>query len=403
MKSFQKILLLTWILLLSACNLLPFASPFESREDNSFSPLWLLLLGGSSSGSSRSSSPLAFVTSFVFNSGGDGELYLFRKSTTDCSLTRLNIYAVGENAFDLSYRDNVLYVSNDRSANVSMFRLDSAAQSLTSLGRVTQQSPGTSQAVPYGIAIHEDGWVFITDGSTDSNTHGSIGRFSRNSSGSLSHLDPAYVDTGAGSRMWFPALSKDSNYLYASRYDNATLQQYSVSSSSGALTALGTPTIATGNNPWEVVVHSSGSFLYVSNYGSNTIGQYSINQTSGQLTQIAAPIASGTNPIGIAVGEKFLYAGSFNNGNAGGVYGYTIDQSTGALTATAQGSIALSAPGVYGLQLDRDERCLYVARSNYAGGSADLAIYNVDQTTGALTSAGTIPAGAGPRFIKFAH
>lgn len=395
-------LLFSLLSLISSCSLLTQLNPFAAEEESSFSPLWLLLLGGSSS-SSTTSHQYAFVTSFVFNSGGDGELYLFRKNSTDCSLTRLGTYAVGENAFDLTYRDGFLYVANDRTANISMFSFQTGTGSLTSLGRLTQSSPGTSAAVPYGIAIHPDGWVFIADGSTDSNTHGSIGRFSRSANGTLTQLTPAYVDTGAGSRIWFPALSRNGNYLYVSRYDNATMLQYSVNSSDGTLTALGTPTIATANNPWEVVTHKSGNFLYVSNYGSNSIGQYSINGTSGQLAQIAAPIASGTNPIGIAVGEKFLFAGSFNNGNAGGVYGYSINQSTGALTATAQGSVALAAPGVYGLQLDRDERCLYVARSNYSGGSADLSIYNVDQSTGELTAAGTIAAGSGPRFIKFAY
>lgn len=365
---------------------------------------------GSGGSSGSSTTQYAFVTSFIFNAAS-GQVIVFRKNADNCGFTQLATYAVGRNAFDLAYDfDGFLYVGNDGDGDVSMFSFDKSNGTLTDRGRVNQSSNGDA-SVPYGIAIHPSGFVYIADGSRSGSLTGSIGLFNQNSTtGVLTAQTPAFLNTGG--QMYFPVLSTNGNYLYVTRYDTDQVYQYSVNSSTGALSALGTATIASGNQPWEIVAHPSGNYIYVTNHdadnsGTDSISQYSINSSTGQLSQIATAVTSGNNPIGLAVNQNFLFAGSFGNNVgtvSGGVYGYSINQSTGALTATAQGSVALAAPGVYGLQLDRDGRCLYVARSNYNTTSAggDITIYNVNTTTGELTLHGNIAAGNGPRFIKMA-
>ena len=86
---------------------------------------------------------------------------------------------------------------------------------------------------------------------------------------------------------------------------------------------------------------------------------------------------------------RFLY---LQNGNQGGVYGFALDQATGALTALP-GSPYLTANG-NALTVDASGRFVYVAKPSTPTGVITLAI---NQSTGALTAvtgspvAGTFP------------
>jgi len=62
---------------------------------------------------------------------------------------------------------------------------------------------------------------------------------------------------------------------------------YSRNTSTGALTALSTPTIATGTTPRSITISSDGTSVYATNYGSNTISMYSRSTSfaTGVFTQ----------------------------------------------------------------------------------------------------------------------
>jgi 6-phosphogluconolactonase len=343
-----------------------------------------------------------FITSFQHNTAGT--LFVFRKSATACDLSQVSTHGLGTNPFDLTYdQRGFLYVANEGSATVSVFQFNRHTGVLTALGSpVSQAGPATT--MPYGIAIHSSGWVYVVDGQNP----GSIGYFQQNqTTGALTQLSaPSHLAFGAGNRVWFPAIFGSRNHLYATMYDAGRVNLYEVNTGTGVLTAHATPFVAAGTNPWEIVFHPTGNFIYVANYGSANISQYSVNSSTGLIAAIGpATVAAGTNPISLAVGTNYLYAGSFNGGGAGAVYGYSINQSTGALTATAQGNLPTGTPGVYGMALDKDAACLYVARSDYNGTNdgEDVRIFSVNQSTGALTAAGSVAAGAGPRFIKVAY
>jgi 6-phosphogluconolactonase (cycloisomerase 2 family) len=61
---------------------------------------------------------------------------------------------------------------------------------------------------------------------------------------------------------------------------------------------VGSPLIA-GTAPESVTVDSSGRFAYVANAESNNISVYTIDQTTGALTAVGTPVAAGTNPISV--------------------------------------------------------------------------------------------------------
>jgi len=96
-------------------------------------------------------------------------------------------------------------------------------------------------------------------------------------------------------------------YLYIAAQANTTISAYTVTQSTGALTANGNA-VATGAVPSAIALTPSGNALFVANSGSNSISSYSINSDS-TLTPVSGTTATGTTPMGLAIdsGGKFLF------------------------------------------------------------------------------------------------
>ncbi len=98
------------------------------------------------------------------------------------------------------------------------------------------------------------------------------------------------------------------------------------------LTPIGTPTTTGGTGAAIGAVDRSGRFFYVSNRGSNSIAAFTIDQTTGALTAVAgSPFATQAQPSGIAFDPSGKYLYVPNNG-AATVTAYAINATTGALT-----------------------------------------------------------------------
>jgi len=83
------------------------------------------------------------------------------------------------------------------------------------------------------------------------------------------------------------------------------------------------------------VVDPNGKFVYVANAIENNVSGYTIDSTSGALTAIVgSPFATGLSPDSVTVDSsgKFVYTANIG---ANTVSGYTIDPATGALTVIA--------------------------------------------------------------------
>jgi len=77
-------------------------------------------------------------------------------------------------------------------------------------------------------------------------------------------------------------------------------------------------------------VDPTGKFAYVANNGSNNVSAYTIDPTTGALTAITgSPFSAGSLPQAVAVDPTGKFAYVANRG--GNVSAYTIDPSTGAL------------------------------------------------------------------------
>ena len=125
--------------------------------------------------------------------------------------------------------------------------------------------------------------------------------------------------------------------------DPTTITAYSIDPVGGGLTNTGVGgSIPGGTGVDHAVIDPSGRWLYAVDYGLNMVFAYSINQSTGALTAIGAGVATGTGPIDVLVtpDDQFLYVIN-NTGNS--VSAYTIGV-IGALTAATSPTTILNGP-----------------------------------------------------------
>jgi 6-phosphogluconolactonase (cycloisomerase 2 family) len=130
-----------------------------------------------------------------------------------------------------------------------------------------------------------------------------------------------------------------------------------------------------------VTVDPTGRFAYVANFDGANVSGYTINASTGALTAIAgSPFPAKNSPVSVTVDPtgKFAYVANYGAGN---VSGYTINVSTGALTAIA-GSPFPAKNSPVSVTIHPAGKFAYAA--NYGGGN--VSGYNINATTGALTA-----------------
>ena len=132
-----------------------------------------------------------------------------------------------------------------------------------------------------------------------------------------------------------------------------------------------------------------GQFAYVANFNSNNVSAYTINPSTGALTAIVgSPFTAGSFPRSVAVDPSGKFAYVLNEG--GNVSGYTINPSTGALTAIA-GSPFTTGGDPRSMTMNPSGKFAYVA--DFTG---NVLGYTINPSTGALTNIAGSPFAGGP-------
>lgn len=157
--------------------------------------------------------------------------------------------------------------------------------------------------------------------------------------------------------------------------------------SGGALTKVQNVPLAAANG-----VAATSSTLYVAD-GTTGANAYSINSSTGQLTALGSALAAGTTPSNIAVAPSGAYV-FITSAGSNDVSAYTVG-STGALTAVS-GSPFSSGTGPAAVTVDPSSRYVYVV--NKTAGS--ISIFTISTSTpGALSASGTATAGSSPNDV----
>jgi len=172
----------------------------------------------------------------------------------------------------------------------------------------------------FGIAVHPSNkFVYMPDGPQ-------ILAYSIAANGLLQAIAGSPFNLPGGSALKFTPNGK---FAYTNRG-----AEYSVNTTSGALTQIGTATL--GNLPFDVALSPSGGFLYIPNFNDATISAFTVNQTTGALTSIAgSPFAAGDigpSVVVVSPNGKFLFVANASSGGAGSNSVFNINSTTGALT-----------------------------------------------------------------------
>ena len=190
------------------------------------------------------------------------------------------------------------------------------------------------------------------------------------------------------------AVSPDGKSAYAANYQGSSnsVSQYNVKSGTGTLSPKTPATVSAGSGPISISISPNGRHAYVlNNYGSN-ISQYDINPHSGALSPMSpATVATGFNAFTIVLSPDgtSAYVTILGSPGAVGVWQYTIDPSTGALSSKTPTVVATLNP--LRIAISQDGGHAYVGD----GFSNTVCQYNIDSLTGTLSpmNPATVPSG----------
>ena len=162
----------------------------------------------------------------------------------------------------------------------------------------------------------------------------------------LTPNDPPYgvVAPGSGPRHF--AFHPSGKFAYVCNELTSGITAFNYNATAGALEEIHTlstlPEPVKGNSTAEVQVHPSGKFVYVSNRGHDSLAIFTIDQTTGKLTAAGHQKTGGKTPRNFGIdptGQFILAAGQSTHD----VHVFRVDQATGQLTATGQ-SVKVGSP-----------------------------------------------------------
>jgi 6-phosphogluconolactonase (cycloisomerase 2 family) len=241
--------------------------------------------------------------------------------------------------------------------------------------------------------------------------------FTVSSSGELTLLSDS-VSTGSAP----VAIALDPHFHFAYVVDSAGgigpggVSQYTVNAGSGALAVALLPTtggaalpstpVETGVSPAAIAIDASAAFVFVANQGSSppgtgctptpfvcvpSISVYTIDSVSGTLTEVKqqlpptcpttqvtpCPLPTTTTPNALATTGNMLFVA---NAGAASVSAYTFDAS-GALTAAGTTPAGLNPSA---MQMDASAKFLFLADA----GASQVAVFSIG-SSGQLTAVGS--------------
>src|ERR1051325_277423 len=185
------------------------------------------------------------------------------------------------------------------------------------------------------------------------------------------------------------AATHDNKFLYVTQFQNNQISSFIISPASGVLTAMACPTIpATDVQPLKIAINPAGTLLYTANQVGSVSG-FSINSTTGCLTAIATtPTDATARGITIDQSGQFLYVVT----GGGGIDAFSIG-ATGALTRLA---LAGFDSGTTTMLAVKAVPTFEVLMATDGGSTNNLRTFNINTSSGVLTPIVTTTPGSSP-------
>jgi 6-phosphogluconolactonase (cycloisomerase 2 family) len=195
---------------------------------------------------------------------------------------------------------------------------------------------------------------------------------------------PPVLPSSAGNDM----VVVNKKFLYLPQNDTLTIQAFSIDHISGTLTAIsGSPFASAGAD--SITSDPAGRLLFAGNRTTGQIAVFQINATSGALVPApGSPFAAFNLDFATVLAVdgtgKFLYVGQ--NIPSLPIYGFAIDQTSGALTPLASSPLGL---GVAGVRADFTGK--FAIGLTGISGDNHLYVFSINATTGQLTPVANSP------------
>jgi 6-phosphogluconolactonase (cycloisomerase 2 family) len=281
-----------------------------------------------------------------------------------------------------------VYVVNSGSNDISAFSVDPGTGALTAV----PGSPFAAGTSPRALALYGDDLLYVANSGSDNISVYQLDQ----SNGALSPLANCVIcplSTGAGPSAM--AIDPSNRFLYTANAGGSTISAFDASDLAAAP---GSP-FSSGSSVSTLAFGAGGKFLYAVHASGATaaIVGFTVrprwdqngnpDPNAGALASLAGfpqPLPSCTFITADQTGT-YLYATTGTD-----LLGYSIDATTGALTALAGFPIAVGA-NVQSVSIDPTNQFLYVAN----GSAGTVTSYTLNAATGALTLMPGSPFAAG--------
>jgi 6-phosphogluconolactonase len=273
------------------------------------------------------------------------------------------------------------YVTLPTSNSVLMLHING----LTGVVTTGSQTPQVSGTAPHGLALLPHKFLYVAN--SQANT---ISVYAIASDGSL-NLSATPTPVG-GTGPDNAVLDSSGQYLFVTNSFSANISVFSINSSSGALTPVtGSPFYA-NDSPGEILIPPGTNFVYVTNSRIGTVSAFTFSSSTGVLTPMpGSPFVSGPGASGLTVSNNGLYlyvanSTALNPGSntVGNISGFSIDTTTGSLTRLANSPFTSPVgSGPSTLIGDPSGRFIFATTP---GTAYSIWCFTIDPTTGQLTA-----------------
>lgn len=247
--------------------------------------------------------------------------------------------------------------------------------------------------VVFSTSLSAQNFVYTNNDIASAN---SVSAYSADSNGAMSPIPGSpFATNGAGNGGGLNSANRiivAGNFLYASNAASNSVSAFAVDTSTGALTAVSGSPFATDafddpiNSGISLAATPDAKFLYAGSTGfGGQISIFSINSSTGALTMVGSPIFPGGAVSGMKVSPdgKFLTAALFQLSQ---VAVFAV-QSDGSLLAVANSPFALASGAATGVDVNCASNLLYAG-----GPSGSIYAFNID-SNGQLTAVAGSPFG----------
>jgi len=332
------------------------------------------------------SGPVNFI--YTANTGGaSGTAAALISNPTTGALTAIvgSPFSAGSSSFALAADPGgkFLYVVNYFSGDISGFSIDQTTGALSELAT----SPVAAEVGVDALAIDPRG-AFLYAVSERS---GNLYEFSIDASGALHSLASSPVSISLGTTASRAiVIDPSGKFLFVSNEDSTAdnLYVFTRDLNAGTLTPPAAP-VAIERGAHAITTDPGGKFVLLASSGSSTqfgnLSVFSLDSTTGALTAVAnSPFPTGVDPSSVVLDPSGKFAYTANTADST-ISAFSLNSATGALTPIAGSPFPSGGQGTIngpmGITADPSGRFVYVANA-----SNDISAFQINSQSGVLTS-----------------